>query len=129
MAEDRMSKEGKNTVSSGFQPWTSQKPCASKGLKVGRHFSNPDKHPFDEIEWDRRQARITDETGRVIFEQKDVEVPVSWSQLAAKVVVSKNGVEKVSFLQTFINRQAQPEPLNHEDDLFEEIRRVIVQTA
>ena len=36
-------------------------------------------------------------------------------------MVSKNGVEKVSFLQTFINRQAQPEPLDHEDDLFEEI--------
>jgi serine/threonine protein kinase len=46
-------------------------------------------HPFDELEWDRRTAEITDETGKVIFKQENAEVPKSWSVLATKVVVSK----------------------------------------
>jgi poly-gamma-glutamate synthesis protein (capsule biosynthesis protein) len=41
--------------------------------------------------------------------------------LIAKVVISKNGVESVSFLPTFINTQAQPEALRQEDDRFQEI--------
>ena len=46
-------------------------------------------HPFDQIDWETREARITDDNGQVIFEQKNVEVPTAWSQLATKVVVSK----------------------------------------
>ncbi|MBE0537203.1 MAG: vitamin B12-dependent ribonucleotide reductase [Phycisphaerae bacterium] len=72
-----------------FQPWASPMPAKGAGLKVGRHFSQADKHPFDEIEWETRQASITDDTGQVIFEQNNVEVPAFWSQLATKVVVSK----------------------------------------
>jgi ribonucleoside-diphosphate reductase alpha chain len=45
--------------------------------------------PFDTVEWDRRTAAIKDESGKVLFEQTDAEVPKSWSQLAANVVVSK----------------------------------------
>ena len=45
--------------------------------------------PFDEIEWDKRTAKITDDGGKVIFEQKEVEVPMSWSALATKIAVSK----------------------------------------
>jgi ribonucleoside-diphosphate reductase alpha chain len=89
MAEDRMSKPTENAASSRFQPWTSPKPVNSKGLRITRTFSAPDVHPFEEIEWEKREARITDDNGKVIFEQKDVEVPVFWSQLATKVVVSK----------------------------------------
>ena len=54
-----------------------------------RVFSDPKVKPFDQVEWDRRTAEITDDSGRVIFKQEDVEVPKSWSQLATKVVVSK----------------------------------------
>ncbi|MHC4927457.1 MAG: vitamin B12-dependent ribonucleotide reductase, partial [Planctomycetota bacterium] len=61
----------------------------TKGLKIKPHFATPGVHPFDEIEWDQRQAKIADETGKAIFEQNDVEVPANWSQLATKVVVSK----------------------------------------
>ena len=89
MAEDRMSKPTENAASSRFQPWTSPRPVNSKGLRITRTFSTPDVHPFEEIEWEKREARITDDNGKVIFEQKDVEVPVFWSQLATKVVVSK----------------------------------------
>ena len=46
-------------------------------------------HPFDEVEWELRTANITNESGEVVFEQKDVEIPKSWSQLATNVVVSK----------------------------------------
>ncbi len=59
------------------------------GLRVPRVFSTSGRHPFDEIQWERRKAAITDDKGQVIFEQPDVEVPVFWSQLATNVVASK----------------------------------------
>jgi ribonucleoside-diphosphate reductase alpha chain len=45
--------------------------------------------PFETITWDLRTAVIKDESGGVLFEQKDCEVPEHWSQLATNVVVSK----------------------------------------
>src|SRR5216117_3635181 len=62
---------------------------ARRALKVDRIFSARDIHPFDQIEWDKRTAEITDDAGKVIFKQEGVEVPKSWSVLATKVVVSK----------------------------------------
>ena len=59
------------------------------GLKIKRYFSKKGVHPFDEVEWELRSASITDEKGKVIFEQKDVEVPKTWSQTATNIVVSK----------------------------------------
>ena len=86
MAEDRIPKRTENIASSRFQPWMSPRPVNSKGLKIARTFSAPNVHPFDEIEWEKRHARITGDNGEVIFEQKDIEVPLSWSQLATKVL-------------------------------------------
>ncbi|MFN2463662.1 MAG: vitamin B12-dependent ribonucleotide reductase [Candidatus Dormibacteria bacterium] len=62
---------------------------ANGGLKVDRRFTRPGVHPFDEIEWELRSATITNEKGEVVFEQKDVEIPKAWSQMATNVVVSK----------------------------------------
>jgi ribonucleoside-diphosphate reductase alpha chain len=62
---------------------------ASKGLRFGRYFTPPGSHAYDLVEWERRTAAITGEKGQVIFEQKDVEVPRSWSQLAINVVAQK----------------------------------------
>ncbi|MEE2663224.1 MAG: vitamin B12-dependent ribonucleotide reductase [Myxococcota bacterium] len=59
------------------------------GLKIPRHFTKRGEDPFDSVEWAQRSARITNELGEVVFEQTDVEVPASWSQLATNVVVSK----------------------------------------
>jgi len=59
------------------------------GLKFKRMFTKKGTHPFDEVEWELRSASITDEKGKVIFEQKDVETPKSWSQTATNIVVSK----------------------------------------
>src|SRR5436305_750458 len=59
------------------------------GLRIERLFSDPKVKPFDQIQWDRRTAEITDDNNKVIFRQENVEVPKSWSVLATKVVVSK----------------------------------------
>ena len=60
-----------------------------RGLRFERFFTPPGSHAYDLIEWERRTAGITGEKGQVIFEQKDVEVPRSWSQLAINVVAQK----------------------------------------
>src|ERR1051326_8944011 len=60
-----------------------------KGLRFSRFFTPPGSHAYDLVEWERRTAAITGEKGQVIFEQKDVEVPRSWSQLAINVVAQK----------------------------------------
>ena len=62
---------------------------AVRGLRIERYFTTEGVDPADEIAWELRTASITDETGKVIFEQKDIEVPKSWSALATNVVASK----------------------------------------
>ena len=67
-------------------------PAAKKkapGLQFRRLFTKPGVSPYDEIEWERRVAQITDAQGNVIFEQKDVEVPKDWSMTATNIVASK----------------------------------------
>lgn len=59
------------------------------GLPFQRHFTQADVHPFDDMEWELREATITNEKGETIFSQKNVEAPKSWSLLATNVVVSK----------------------------------------
>src|SRR6267142_1148293 len=62
---------------------------AKKTLSIQRTFSDAKTNPFDQVEWERRTAEITDDAGKVIFNQENVETPKSWSVLATKVVVSK----------------------------------------
>ena len=60
------------------------------GLKIESVFCPEDvASPFDTVEWDVRTASIKGEGGDVVFEQKDCEIPATWSQLATNVVVSK----------------------------------------
>ena len=54
-----------------------------------RTFTKEGVDVFDTSEWENRMVEITDDTGKVIFKQDNVEVPKNWSQLAVKVVVSK----------------------------------------
>ncbi len=61
----------------------------SRGLRFERVFSDPKLAPFDQLEWERRTAEITDDSGKVIFRQEKIEVPKSWSPLATKIAVSK----------------------------------------
>jgi len=46
-------------------------------------------HPFDAINWEKRNSVIQGTGGVVVFEMKGVEVPADWSQLATDIVVSK----------------------------------------
>jgi ribonucleoside-diphosphate reductase alpha chain len=61
----------------------------TRGLTFERRWTRPGVHPYDEIAWETRTASIGNESGRLVFEQRDVEVPAAWSQLATNVVVSK----------------------------------------
>ena len=60
-----------------------------EGLEFPRVFSRAGTDPFDECEWEVRSAVIGSERGEVVFEQRDVEIPKSWSQTATNIVVSK----------------------------------------
>ncbi len=62
---------------------------SKKGLSVKRYFTKEGVHPYDELEWERRTAKITSSKGEIIFEQRDVEVPKFWSQTATDIVAEK----------------------------------------
>jgi ribonucleoside-diphosphate reductase alpha chain len=66
-----------------------QTPYTQQGLNFTRRFSTDGVSPYDEIQWEKRTASITDTKGNSIFEQKDVEVPVDWSMTATNIVASK----------------------------------------
>jgi ribonucleoside-diphosphate reductase alpha chain len=60
------------------------------GIGIRRHFTSPEVHPYDQIAWERRDARITNyRDGAVAFEQLDVEVPESWSLNATNILAQK----------------------------------------
>jgi ribonucleoside-diphosphate reductase alpha chain len=59
-----------------------------KGLAIERRFSSPGTHPFDEIEWETRDAVIGNPESPA-FEQRGVEFPKSWSQNATNIVAQK----------------------------------------
>jgi ribonucleoside-diphosphate reductase alpha chain len=62
---------------------------ARRGLTIPRRFVPAGVNPYDTVEWEIRSAVISSEGGETVFEQRDVEMPRSWSQLATNVVVSK----------------------------------------
>jgi ribonucleoside-diphosphate reductase alpha chain len=59
------------------------------GLAFSRHFTKPGVNPFDEVAWELRDAIIQDWKGKLVFEQKAVEVPSDWSVTATNIVASK----------------------------------------
>jgi ribonucleoside-diphosphate reductase alpha chain len=64
-------------------------PPPAPGLGFPRYFTLPGVDPFDQVEWEIRVAVIGNEKGKVVFEQRDVEIPRFWSQQATNIVVSK----------------------------------------
>ena len=56
---------------------------------IERRYTEPGRHPYDDLEWERRTASITSDSGGVVFEQADVEVPRRWSLNATNIVASK----------------------------------------
>src|SRR5215471_15325165 len=64
----------------------------SSGVAFPRYFTarlEPGKTPYDEVQWETRTASIGNDKGSTIFEQRDIEVPVDWSQTATNIVASK----------------------------------------
>ncbi|MBI4817160.1 MAG: vitamin B12-dependent ribonucleotide reductase [Deltaproteobacteria bacterium] len=60
-----------------------------RGLVIERRNTRPGADVYETIRWALRTASIGDGSGATVFEQKDVEVPEGWSQLATNVVASK----------------------------------------
>ncbi|HZU57728.1 MAG TPA: vitamin B12-dependent ribonucleotide reductase [Actinocrinis sp.] len=62
----------------------------SRGLRIERVFTKPGVHPYDEVEWERRDVVMTNwRDGSINFEQKGVEFPSFWSVNAANIVTTK----------------------------------------
>ncbi|HET9199277.1 MAG TPA: vitamin B12-dependent ribonucleotide reductase [Solirubrobacterales bacterium] len=59
-----------------------------RGLSIERRFSTPGVHPFDQVEWEIRDAVIGNPESPA-FEQRGVEFPVTWSQNATNIVAQK----------------------------------------
>ena len=90
-----------------------QSPYTQKGLRFTRRFSKEGASAYDDVQWERRTASITDTKGNTIFEQKDVEVPVDWSMTATNIVASKylhgqmNTPERETGVRQLVSRVAE----------------------
>jgi len=60
-----------------------------QGVSISRYYTDGVNHPFDQVRWELRVARIANSDGAVVFEQADVEVPEFWSQAATNIVAQK----------------------------------------
>ncbi|MGE3620722.1 MAG: vitamin B12-dependent ribonucleotide reductase [Acidimicrobiia bacterium] len=83
------------------------------GIGIRRHFTTEGTHPYDDVAWERRDARITNyRDGSVAFEQLGVEFPATWSQNATNIVAQKyfrgtpGTKERESSLREVIDRVA-----------------------
>jgi ribonucleoside-diphosphate reductase alpha chain len=61
----------------------------TKGFTIERGFATPGGNGYEGVEFDLRDALIQSSTGKVVFEQKNVEAPKTWSQTAINIVASK----------------------------------------
>ena len=68
---------------------TEARGSAAPGLDFPRFFTAAGQDPFDQVEWDLRDAVIGSESGSIVFEQRGVEISKTWSQQATNIVVSK----------------------------------------
>ncbi len=91
----------------------STEPVYGKGITVERFYTRPNVHPYDELEWEKRDAVITNEKGKVVFEQRGVEVPKTYSQTATNIIVSKyfrgrlNTPERETSVRQLVDRVAK----------------------
>jgi ribonucleoside-diphosphate reductase alpha chain len=61
----------------------------TKGLTISRRFTKAGEDPYASIEWTRRDSKIANPDGSVVFEMTDAEIPAAWSQVATDIMVSK----------------------------------------
>ena len=82
-------------------------------IGISRHFTSPGERPYEQVQWERRDARISNwKDGTVAFEQLGVEFPVDWSLNATNIVAQKyfrgtlGTTERESSLRQVIDRVA-----------------------
>jgi ribonucleoside-diphosphate reductase alpha chain len=102
----------------GHSDAAQEAPPLSEGLTIERVFSQDGTHPFDEFDWDTRDAAIKNQQGEAIFEQKGVEFPEHFSQLATNIVASKY------FYGDLDDQDVPPEEGGRETSLRELVDRV-----
>ena len=108
MSQEKMPERGLRAKESERDADLTEK--KSRGVTIPRYFTKKGSPPFDTVEWERRNATIISEKGEKVFEQKDLEFPSSWSQMAVNVVASKyfRGIqgtpERESSLRQLIGR-------------------------
>ncbi len=99
-----------------FAKMASKRRVRTGGLSVEPIFCPVDvADPFETLQWDRRTAAIKGESGEILFEQPNCEVPKHWSQLATNVVVSKY----------FYGENGTPERENSVKQLIHRVTRTI----
>src|ERR1039457_4757651 len=80
-------------LSAKIESLKTQQPKQTKtGIEFPRYFTTrleAGRTPYDEVQWETRTASIGNDKGAVIFEQRDIEVPMDWSQTATNIVASK----------------------------------------
>ncbi len=84
---------------------------SARGLTIDRVFTTEGVHPYDEVTWEKRDVVQTNwKTGEVVFEQRGVEFPTSWSLNASTIVTTKyfrgalGTAEREASLKTLIDR-------------------------
>jgi ribonucleoside-diphosphate reductase alpha chain len=60
-----------------------------QGLDFKRYLTKEGVHPYEQVEWEMRTAKITNEKNEVIFEQNNIETPKTWTQTATNIVAQK----------------------------------------
>ena len=60
-----------------------------QGLRISRRFTEAGSDPYENIEWEYRDSRISNPDGSIVFEMTDAELRASWSQVATDIMVSK----------------------------------------
>jgi len=81
---------------------------------ISPFFNTSDDSVYDTVKWSKRDARITDADGKIIFEMKDVEVPEQWSQLATDIAASK-----------YFRKAGVPNEKGHEYSVKQLISRIV----
>lgn len=109
--DDAVRREG---AAAALRPARTPRP---RGLAWRRVFTTAGTDVYDTVVWETRKAEITDDRGQVIFEQDNVEVPASWSQLATHVVASKY----------FYGRYRTPEREHSVRQLIDRVARTIAE--
>jgi ribonucleoside-diphosphate reductase alpha chain len=79
------------------------------GLRIDRYFTRNGEDPLESVDWVRRDSRITNPDGSVVFEMTDAEVPAAWSHVAADIMVSK-----------YFRKAGVPQHGEHGDVLFDD---------